>query len=321
LSQEPLFPHRPLAVVAFGGNALLRPEDEGYQNKQIERAEEAARWLVQTARAGYDLAIVHGNGPQVGNLLIQVEESVTKIPPSTLDVCVAQTEGSIGYMLEMALRNELHTAGLDREVATVVTLVEVDPNDPGFQNPTKPIGPFYSAYRSRALMDEQGWSMVEDSGRGFRKVVASPKPLRIVQLKTIRDLLLSGVITITAGGGGIPVVRNSSGRLVGVEAVIDKDYASALLAAELKAELFVVLTGVPQVMKNFGKKNQEALPRLTVREARKLLSAGQFPPGSMGPKIDSAIQFVERGGKEVLITSAEALNDAIAGRTGTYISA
>lgn len=321
MSQEPLFPHRPLAVVAFGGNALLRPEDEGYQNKQIERAEEAARWLVQTARAGYDLAIVHGNGPQVGNLLIQVEESVTKIPPSTLDVCVAQTEGSIGYMLEMALRNELHTAGLDREVATVVTLVEVDPNDPGFQNPTKPIGPFYSAYRSRALMDEQGWSMVEDSGRGFRKVVASPKPLRIVQLKTIRDLLLSGVITITAGGGGIPVVRNSSGRLVGVEAVIDKDYASALLAAELKAELFVVLTGVPQVMKNFGKKNQEALPRLTVREARKLLSAGQFPPGSMGPKIDSAIQFVERGGKEVLITSAEALNDAIAGRTGTYISA
>src|SRR5215211_7494085 len=218
-----------LAVVAFGGNALLRPEDRGTQEEQIARAKQAARWLAEIVRYGYKLLVVHGNGPQVGNILIQAEEASTKIPPQTLDVCVAQTEGSIGFMLQQAIRNRLESIGLggstSGEVATILTEVEVDVNDPAFKRPTKPIGPFFTRYRAEALERDLGWTMKEDSGRGWRHVVPSPRPLRILNINTIAHMLDTAAVVVAAGGGGIPVVKGRDGQWRGIEAVIDKDFA------------------------------------------------------------------------------------------------
>jgi carbamate kinase len=313
-------PPRPkLAVVAFGGNALLRPEDHGTQEEQIARAKQAARWLADIVRHGYKLIVVHGNGPQVGNILVQAEEASTKIPPQTLDVCVAQTEGSIGFVLQQAIRNRLESIGVGGEVATILTEVEVDANDPAFKRPTKPIGPFFTRYRAEALERDLGWTMREDAGRGWRHVVPSPKPLRILNIKTIARMLESSAVVIAAGGGGIPVARGRDGQWRGIEAVIDKDFASALLAADLGADLFVVLTGVPQVALDFGKPTQRFVSRLTVAEAEKHLADGQFPPGSMGPKIESAIQFVRATKKQVLITDVNVLREALEGKEGTVV--
>jgi len=311
---------RKLAVVAFGGNALLRPEDRGTQEEQIARAKQAARWLAEIVRYGYKLLVVHGNGPQVGNILVQAEEASTKIPPQTLDVCVAQTEGSIGFMLQQAMRNRLESIGLGGEVATVLTEVEVDVNDPAFKRPTKPIGPFFTRYRAEALERDLGWTMREDAGRGWRHVVPSPKPLRVLNLNTISRMLESAAVVIAAGGGGIPVVKGRDGQWRGIEAVIDKDYASALLGANLKADVYIVLTGVPKVALDFGKPTQRFIDRMTVAEAEKHMADGQFPPGSMGPKIDSAIQFVKNSGHEVLITDVEVLREALEGKNGTVIA-
>jgi carbamate kinase len=311
---------RKLAVVAFGGNALLRPEDRGTQEEQIARAKQAARWLADVVRQDYKLLVVHGNGPQVGNILIQNEEASTKIPPQSLDVCVAQTEGSMGFMLQQAIRNRLESIGLGGEVATVLTEVEVDLADPGFKRPSKPIGPFFTRYRAEALERDLGWTMQEDAGRGgWRHVVASPQPKRILNILTIQSMLESAAVVIAAGGGGIPVVRGRDGQWRGVEAVIDKDFASALLAAELKAELYIVLTGVSKVALDFGKPTQRFVDRITIAEARKYLSEGQFPAGSMGPKIEASIQFVQASGQQVLITDVEHLRDALEGRDGTLI--
>ncbi|HEX7184303.1 MAG TPA: carbamate kinase [Thermoanaerobaculia bacterium] len=310
---------RPLGVVAFGGNALLRPEDDGTAEEQLKRATEAAGWLVGFARRGYDLVVVHGNGPQVGQVLIQMEEAATKIPPGTLDVAVAQTEGGMGYLLEIALRNRLRAAHLRREVSTVLSMVVVDRDDPAFQSPTKPIGPFFSRYRAQALRRHFKWHMVEDAGRGWRKVVASPQPLEILGVASVRRLLDQGHLVIAGGGGGIPVIRKKNGQLCGIEAVIDKDRTSALLARELEADLFIILTGVPQVVKNYGKKNQEPLPVLPLAEARRLLAKGQFPPGSMGPKIESAIDFVAATSRKALITDVEHLAAAMEGQSGTLL--
>src|SRR5438046_4417491 len=235
---------RKLAVVPFGGKALLRPEDRGTQEEQIARSRQAARWLAEIVRHGYKLIVVHGNGPQVGNILIQNEEASTKIPPQSLDVCVAQTEGSMGFMLQQAMRNRLEAIGFGGEVVTVLTEVEVDVNDPAFKRPTKPIGPFFTRYRAEALERDLGWTMREDSGRGWRHVVPSPRPLRILNMKTIARMIESASVVIAAGGGGIPVVRGRDGQWRGIEAVIDKDFASSLLANELKADVFIVLTGV-----------------------------------------------------------------------------
>jgi carbamate kinase len=312
---------RKLAVVAFGGNALLRPEDRGTQEEQIARAKQAARWLAEIVRHGYKLIIVHGNGPQVGNILVQNEEASTKIPPQTLDVCVAQTEGSMGFLLQQAIRNRLDSIGLGGYVATILTEVEVDPADAAFKRPTKPIGPSVTRYRAEALERDLGWTMREDSGHGWRHVVPSPRPLRILNLETIVHMLDSASVVIAAGGGGIPVVRGRDGQWRGVEAVIDKDFASSLLASELHAEIYVVLTGVAKVAIDFEKATQRTLDRLTVAEATRYLAAGQFPAGSMGPKIEAAIQFVSRGGKQVLITDVEHLRDALAGREGTLVVA
>jgi carbamate kinase len=309
-----------IAVVAFGGNALLTPEDRGTQEEQVARAKQASRWLAEIVRHGYRLVIVHGNGPQVGNILIQAEEASTKIPPQTLDVAVAQTEGSIGFLLQQAMRNRLEQIGIDPEVTTVLTEVEVDANDPAFKRPSKPIGPFFTRYRAETLARDYGWSVREDAGRGWRKVVPSPRPIHILNVASIRSALTVANVVIAAGGGGIPVVRGRDNQWRGIEAVIDKDYASALLAAELEAELYVVITGVEKVAIDFGKPSQKWIDRMTLSEAEKWLADGQFPPGSMGPKIEAAIDYVKRQGNEVLITDIDHLREALEGEAGTRIT-
>jgi carbamate kinase len=308
-----------LAVIAFGGNALLRPADRGTHEEQIARAKQAARWIAEIAARDYRLIVVHGNGPQVGNILIQAEEASTKVPPQSLDVAVAQTEGSMGFLLQQAIRNRLESIGRPGTVATVLTEVEVDPNDPAFKRPTKPIGPFFTRYRAEALERDLGWTMREDAGRGWRHVVPSPRPLRILNVDTIAHVLEWANVVIAAGGGGIPVVRGRDGQWRGIEAVIDKDYASALLASQLKANLYTILTGVAKVSLHFGKPTQKELDRLSVADAERYLREGQFPAGSMGPKIEAAIQFVRNSGNEVVITDIEHLRDALEGREGTRI--
>jgi carbamate kinase len=320
VSPQPFFSFvRPLAVVAFGGNALLPPDGDGSQAEQQRLAEEAARWLLPVLNKGFEVIIVHGNGPQVGNILIQVEEAAERIPPQSLDVCVAQTQGSMGFLLETALTNVLGPAGFAKEIVTIVTTVEVDAADPAFGKPTKPIGPFFDRERAEALSKSRGWAIVEDAGRGWRKVVASPRPKAIRNTEIIAWLVNRGKIVIAGGGGGVPVVVDDTGRMRGVEAVIDKDYVSSLLASNLAADLFVVLTGVPRVYRDFGKPSQQAIASISAAEARALYDAGEFPRGSMGPKIDAALKFVEGGGREVLITNPESLAAALEGKSGTYV--
>ena len=310
-----------IALVAFGGNAMLPDNQKGLQSEQMRNAARAAELLVHIVRKGYELIIVHGNGPQVGNLLIQMEEAANKIPPYSLDVCDAMTEGSMGFMLERALVNELRRRSIDKEVASLVTQVVVDKDDPAFAKPTKPVGPFYSKSRGQELALEKKWSMVEDAGRGYRKVVPSPKPIDVVNNRIIRELVEAGRVVIAAGGGGIPVIINANGLFEGVEAVIDKDYAASLLAREVKADLFIILTAIERVFIDFGKPSQREAPVLTVEEARKHLADGQFPPGSMGPKIRAAIEYIEAGGREVLITKDSHLKAALINRSGTRIVA
>jgi carbamate kinase len=310
---------RRLALIAFGGNALLPENQRGIQEEQMKNAEKAAQLMVHIVRKGYELIIVHGNGPQVGNLLIQMEEAVTKVPPYSLDLCDAMTEGSMGFMLERAITNELRRHSIDKEVITLVTQVLVDRNDPAFENPTKPVGPFYTKYRAHQLAREKKWTVIEDAGRGYRKVVPSPKPIDVVPKRIIRDLVQAGRIVVAAGGGGIPVILNNRGLFEGAEAVIDKDYAASLIAREANVDLFIILTGIEKVYINFGKPDQQELPVLTVDEAQKYLEEGQFPPGSMGPKIQAAIDYIRTGGREVLITKASHLKAALLKRSGTRI--
>jgi len=285
----------------------------------MANAREAAELMVNVVKKGYELILVHGNGPQVGNLLIQMEAAADRIPPYSLDICDAMTEGSMGFMLERALVNELRRHSIDKDVASLVTQVVVDKDDPAFAKPTKPVGPFYSEARARELMAEAKWTMIEDAGRGWRKVVASPRPIDVVPKWVIRDLVQAGRIVIAAGGGGIPVIINGRGLFEGVEAVIDKDYAASLLAREVKVDLFVILTAIERVYLDYGKPTQREARVLTVDEARKHLADGQFPPGSMGPKIRAAVEYIEAGGREVLITTAGHLRAALINRSGTRI--
>ena len=310
---------RPLAVVAFGGNALLPPEDSGTTELQLARAREAVRRLLPILARGYELIVVHGNGPQVGNILIQADCSADRIPPQSLDFAVAQTEGSLGFLLELAFANELPRAGFRKEVVTLITQVEVDAADEAFLRPSKPIGPFFSRERAASLQESLGWTMIEDAGRGWRKVVPSPRPRSIRGVDVAAALVNRGFIVIAAGGGGIPVVVTGDGEVRGVEAVIDKDYSAAMLAATLSADLFIILTGVDRVSKDFGKPGATPIAEMDVALARKLAAEGQFPAGSMGPKIDAAIRYVEAGGREVLIARAESLPEALDGKTGTRI--
>jgi carbamate kinase len=308
------------AVIAIGGNSLIKDREHQTVRDQFDAAAETCIHIAEIVKQGWRVVITHGNGPQVGFILLRSELASNILHTVPLDSCGADTQGALGYMIQQLLGNELSQAGSDVPVVTVVTQVIVDADDPAFDQPTKPIGPFYDEAKARRYEREQGWAVIEDAGRGWRRVVASPIPRQIVELEAIRGLLQSGFVVVGVGGGGIPVVRDEQGRLRGVEAVIDKDYASSLLAAGLEADLFLISTAVEQVYINYGKPDQRALDHLTVQEARAYLGEGHFPPGSMGPKITAVIEFLERGGKEALITSPENLARALRGETGTRIT-
>ncbi|MCI4398611.1 MAG: carbamate kinase [Acidobacteria bacterium] len=306
-------------LVAFGGNALIKANEKGTIHEQIANAAEAARALVPMLGSYSHMMFVHGNGPQVGQNLIRVEEAVTKVPPLPLDVCVAETQGSMGYIIEKAFSNELQLHGDGRDLLSVLTQVEVDAEDPAFRNPTKPIGPFYTAYRAKHLMEVERWAMVEDSGRGYRKVVASPKPKRILGIGALKALYNTGALITAGGGGGIPVVRQLDGTHKGVEAVIDKDRTSVLLACELEVDDLIFLTSVPCIYVDFGKPSQKALGVVSLEEILEYQKQGQFPPGSMGPKVEAAVQFLVRQGGSVVLTDAANLKEAVLGKAGTRI--
>jgi carbamate kinase len=306
-------------VIAFGGNASYPPTIKGLASEQMELIAQASRHLVRIVESGYKLVLTHGNGPVVGNILFRMARSANELPPMPMDICVAHSQGGMGYMLQQTLSNELRRHGLDITVASIVTQVEVDAQDPGFANPTKPVGRFFSVEEAERLSREQGWQFVEDSGRGQRRVVPSPMPVRIVEMPAVEALLAAGVIPIAVGGGGISVTCDADGCYEGVSAVIDKDLTSAMLALELGAETLVMLTGVDRVAVDFGKPTQRAMDRMTVADAKRHRDDGQFPPGSMGPKIDAALLYLESGGREVIITSIECLPDALQSRAGTRV--
>jgi carbamate kinase len=310
---------RPLAVVALGGNVLLRPDDAGDVGAQRLQAAAAAAGLVSLLRDGADLLVVHGNGPQVGNALLRAAAAASTLPPPPLDVAVAATAGEIGYLLAEALDAELAAARMPRPVAAVVTRVVVDAGDPSFARPTKPVGPFYDAETAAAVGRARGWRMAEDAGRGWRQVVPSPPPRQVVEIEALRVLLAAGCVVVAGGGGGVPVAPGEGGVLAGVEGVVDKDRTAALLARELGADLLVILTGVDRVIKNFGRKSAQPLPALGLRAALRLHARGQFPSGSMGPKIEAAMAFVAAAGRPALITSPQGLAAATRGESGTYI--
>ena len=307
------------AVVALGGNAISPKDQEDTIAHQFRRTRESLREIIKLLKAGYRIAITHGNGPQVGNALLRVELARGKAPILPLGICVADTEGGMGYMIEQSLQNGLKEAGIDREVVTIVTQVIVDPGDPLFDKYTKFVGQFYSEEEIKELAKHNGWTVKEDSGRGWRRVVPSPKPLHIVNAKAIKTLVDDGTVVITAGGGGIPVYIEDGYKLEGVDAVIDKDLASAVLAKEIGAEEFIILTDVDKVALHFGKPEQVWLDRVTADEAHEYLHQEHFPYGSMGPKVKAAINFIGWGGKKVIITSIEKVEEAIRGKAGTVI--
>jgi len=305
-------------VLAIGGNAIQKENQKGTIEEQKENIYNSCEPVLELIQKGYSVVITHGNGPQVGNSLIKGELASEVVPKYPLDVCDAETQGALGYLIQQAFHNKLKQKGIKKSVATVVTQIIVDKNDDAFKNPTKPVGPFYDKEKAEEIMKNKGLTFVEDSGRGYRRVVPSPMPKKIVEKEAIEALLNTDSLVITAGGGGIPVVEEY-GMLNGTEAVIDKDFASALLAAEIKAEYFFILTGVEQVAINFGKPNQQNLSELSVKDALAYMEEGQFPKGSMGPKIKAAIYFLERGGKNVIITSIDKLQQALEGKTGTRL--
>lgn len=307
-----------IAVVAIGGNSLIKDQEHQTVPDQFEAIRETCRHIASMLERGWNVVITHGNGPQVGFSLLRSELTSHVLHTVPLDSCVADTQGTIGYMIQQCLYNEFKRRGIKKQAVTVVTQVLVDKNDPDFQNPTKPIGPFYDEDKAQRYRKERGWNVKEDSGRGWRRVVPSPIPVRIIELDAAKTLVDLGFVTVVVGGGGIPVIEGD-GELSGIEAVIDKDYASSLLAIGIKADLFLISTSVEKVALNFGKPNQKLLDRMTLEEAKKYFEEGHFPPGSMGPKIQAIINFLERGGKEAIITDPENIERALLGETGTRI--
>lgn len=308
-----------VAVVAIGGNALIKPGEEGSIYQQFANARETCSNLLRLVERGYEIVLTHGNGPQVGFALRRHERSRDVIPPYPLGVCVAETVGSMGYMLQQTMQNTVKKAGFKKDTVTVITQVVVDDKDPSFREPTKPIGQFFTKEEIDAKVEGDKWNVVEDSGRGWRRVVPSPRPIRIVEKDTIGHLLERGKIVVACGGGGLPVIELDDGTLEGVEAVVDKDYASSKLAQQLGIDEFIILTNVDKVALNFGKPDEVLLDRLTASEAKRYLEEGHFAPGSMGPKIEAAVEFLENGGTKVLITSHENLMNAVDGKAGTVI--
>lgn len=302
-------------VIALGGNAILQHREAGTAEEQLANLRRAAVEIAAIAAAGYAVAVTHGNGPQVGDILLRNEIAKDVLPPMPLDVCGAESQGMIGYLLQQALGE----AGLDVPVAAVLTRTLVDGDDPAFGSPTKPIGPNYTAMQARGLEREKGWRMVQVPGQGYRRVVPSPRPLALVEGEAIARLFLSGVIVIAAGGGGVPVVGEGGGTLRGVEAVVDKDYTAALLARLVGAGDLLLLTDVEHVALNYGRPDQQDLREMTVAEARRHLAAGQFPAGSMGPKVEAAVGFLDAGGERATIASLDSAADALRGRAGTRI--
>lgn len=305
-------------VLAIGGNAIIKEGQVGTIEEQQQNIMESAMPVLDLMEQGHTVVITHGNGPQVGNTLIRGEMAKSVIPEYPLDVYGAETQGNLGYLIQQNFKNKMTERNINKTIATVVTQSVVSSDDPAFQSPTKPIGPFYTKEEMEKIVAESNLTFVEDAGRGYRRVVASPKPVRIVEKEAIETLLNNGISVISTGGGGIPVIENN-GKIEGIEAVIDKDFASALLAADIKADYLFILTGVEQVAINFGKPNQENLLEMTIDDALRYLDEGQFPKGSMGPKIEAAILFLQKGGKNVIITSIDKLQDAIEGKTGTRI--
>ncbi|MGC8565378.1 MAG: carbamate kinase [Thermoplasmata archaeon] len=304
-------------VIAVGGNALQRPGDKGTAEEQMKRAQETAEsisWIFED----YEVALTHGNGPQVGAILLQNEQAKDIVPQMPLDVCGAESQGMIGYMLEQGFNNAIKSKKINRDIITMLTRVEVDENDPAFRNPSKPIGPFYTRFQAQEIIREKGWRMVEDSGRGWRRVVPSPEPLKIIEKDAILELMEAGFIVIAVGGGGIPVIKKN-GNIIGVEGVIDKDLGAATLGKDINAKELIILTAVDRVFLNYGKENQKPIDRIDVKKLTEYYNQGHFKPGSMGPKILAALKFISYGGRRVLITSPEAMKDAFEEKTGTWI--
>ncbi|HKZ54469.1 MAG TPA: carbamate kinase [Anaerolineales bacterium] len=312
---------RGLAVVAVGGNSLIKDSKHQTIPDQYVAAQESMGHIAGMIQGGWDVVITHGNGPQVGFILRRAELALHELHPVPLDYCGADTQGAIGYMFQRALYSEFRERGLKKLAATVVTQVQVDRQDPAFQNPAKPIGSFMDQALAQQHRDDDGWSVVEDAGRGWRRVVPSPMPVRIVERDAILALIQAGFVVIGVGGGGIPVVEDEEGNLVGVEAVIDKDFASSLLAASIHADLFLISTAVEKVALDFNKPSQRWLDHMTLAQAKQHLGEGQFAKGSMEPKVRAIIQFLERGGRRALITNPENIGRALEGETGTWIEA
>jgi len=308
-------------VIALGGNAIIPAGQEGTYEQQAAITRETMKQVARLAADGFQVVMTHGNGPVVGNIVLRNDAgmAVHGIPPMPMFVCGADSQGGLGFMLQQTLQNELAELGLKVPVASVVTQVLVDRDDPAFGHPTKPIGPFYDEEQAQRLRDENGWTIVKDAGRGWRRVVPSPAPVEVIEWEAIRTLVEAGVLTIATGGGGVPVIRNDEDRLEGIDAVIDKDRASALLGGLIGADVLIIVTQVEKVCLHFGQPDEQALERLTADEAAALLAAGEFPAGSMGPKIESAITFLAAGGREVIITSPEHILTAVDGKRGTRI--
>ncbi len=310
---------RPIALVAVGGHAFMEPGGKGTIEEHERSANRLCDKLMTLIERGYELVITHGNGPQVGSLLLQQEAAQPEVPAMPLDVLVAQTEGSLGYILQQALLNHLRRRDISRYVVTVVTQVLVNEHDEAFSKPTKPIGPFLSKEEAQRRARELGWTVVDDAGRGWRRVVPSPHPIKVIQRHMIRDAARQGHIVLACGGGGVPIIEDSeTGAYRGLEAVIDKDLTSSVLASQIDADLFIILTAVPQVYMGFGTPEQRALGAVTLQEIERLREEGHFPAGSMGPKIDAIIDFLKQGGVRGLITDPASLSDALEGRAGTH---
>jgi carbamate kinase len=311
-----------VAVVAIGGNSLIKDKQHVSVEDQYQAAKETTQHIADMIEAGWDVAIGHGNGPQVGFILRRSEiaaksEGMHEVP---LDVCGADTQGAIGYALQQTLQNELRNRGIQKPVATVITQVLVDREDPAFQNPSKPIGGFMDEAEAQHRASDLGWAVVEDSGRGWRRVVASPIPQEVVELASVKSLIDAGATVVTVGGGGIPVIKNEAGDVVGIAAVIDKDFASSLLAREINADLLLISTAVEKVALNFGKPDQKFIDKMTLAEAKQYLAEGtHFAKGSMAPKIQAIIWFLEAGGEQAIITNPENIGRALKGETGTLI--
>lgn len=307
------------ALIAIGGNSLIRAGERGTIEEQLNNAHATAKSIAQMVQRDWELVITHGNGPQAGAALLRSERAAAEVYTHTLDMCVATTQSEIGYILQRAMEYEFRKIGLQNQIMTLPTMVRVDENDTAFQNPSKPIGPFYSKAIAEERRNTLGWNIVEDAARGYRRVVPSPEPVEVLELEIIKKILELDIIIIALGGGGIPVIVKPDGSIIGSEAVIDKDRSSALLANSLGVDLFIISTDTDKVYLNYKKKNQVGIPLATADEMQKYFDEGHFPPGSMGPKVESAIRFLKNGGKKVIITSYEYLMDSLDEKAGTHI--